>query len=287
MKAPCLIWTIALIATTACACAQLPGQPGWRDGAGTFSGRDGVIYADDSPFLLIYDFTWVTERDARFYDFVGSWGGTTTYAPVDAYEAASQGRVFYSWEGRVAQSAEYLREHPEAALVGQNGEPVGRDQVCFLNPGYRDYLRPRLVDLARSPADRPHHFGYYPQDEFAYARPGCYCESCIERFRQRMKDQYGTIEALNEAWDTALDDFDEIEPPRRFAQTRAFCDWQEFRRRAQLDFARFVYETLKEHDPRHMVIWSIPYWGPWGTAAAWWEFPKVSDVLMRCTSACR
>jgi len=281
MKLMRALIALPLVALTTCAFAQLPGQPPWRQGAEAFEGRDGVIYADDNPFLLLYDFTWSAERNYRFYEFSEDWGNTTTHMTVEGYEDAAAHHVYLGWSGSVGHDGGYLREHPEATMLKANGEAVGRGQVCYLNPGYREYLEADLIELAESLRDRPFQLGYYPQDEFAYRGAGCYCPVCREAFRDRMRGQYGTIAALNEAWGADFADFAAVEPPDGFGQSRRFCDWQEFRRWSQLDFAKFVYGTLKEHDPNHLVIWSIPFWGSWTTAAGWWDFPEVSDLLMR------
>lgn len=273
--------TTALVAATTCAFAQLPGQPAWRDGAEAFTGRDGIIYADHTPFLLIYDFTWSAKKDARFYEFSEDWGGTATHERPEAYDDAADHHIFLGWSGSVGHDGSYIREHPDAAMITADGEPARRSQVCYLHEGYREHLRDQLIELAESLRDRPFQMGYYPQDEFAYRSFGGYNPICIARFRDWLKHEYGTIGALNEAWESDFADFDAVEPPREFENSRRFCDWQQFRRWMQMDFAKLVYDTLKEADPDHAVIWSLPFWGDWRTAAGWWDFPEVSDILMR------
>jgi hypothetical protein len=287
--------TLVVLMSCGLALAQLPGDPPWRAGAEKFTVEDGVIYADGVPFLLNYDFTWSADKDEKLYEFGEDWGNTTTYGPVSVnvlspfdfaemdsiYDAAAAGHNYYTWCGGVAHEGRYLREHPEAARLGPGGEPVKRSAVCFLNPGYREALGTRLAEVAQSLAGRPFQLGYYPQDEFAFREWGCHCPVCKAEFRRRIEDKYETVAALNEAWDTELADFDAIEPPTKREASPRFCDWQEFRRWTQLDFAKFVYDTLKENDPNHLVIWSLPFWGGVNTTAAWWDFADVSDVLMR------
>lgn len=281
MKLRSVAVMLALISLCLSAWAQLPGDPPWRAGARQIEGRDAVIYADDTPFPLIFDFTWSAELDDRFYEFAEDWGNTATHAPVEAYEPAAANHVYWAWAGSVGHNGAYLRDHPEAAMREPDGTATDNSQMCYLNPGYREFLGAQLTELAQSMRDRPYHLGYYPQDEFSYRTWGCHCDVCVQTFRARMQAQYGTIAALNEAWGTDLADFDAIELPTGFEQSRRFCDWQEFRRWSQLDFAKFVYDTLKANDPNHVVIWSLPFWGGVTTTAAWWDFPAVGDVLMR------
>ncbi len=288
---------LAILAAATTACAQLPGQPAWREGAKEFTTRDAVIYADGKPFLLIYDFTWSAERNSRLYEFAEGWGNTTTYGPVsggsavltpfpfdaldELYQAAAEHHNYYSWAGSVMSDGGFIREHPEAAMIGSDGKPVARGSVCFLNPTYREQLGKRLAEVAQSLRHRPFQFGYYPQDEFSYRSWGCHCPVCQAEFKRQMKEKYATIETLNQAWGTELKSFDEIELPKAFEKSARFCDWQEFRRWSQLDFAKFVYDTLKENDPNHLVVWSLPFWGGVTETAAWWDFPQCTDVLMR------
>jgi hypothetical protein len=290
-----LVAILAVTCTAASVRAQLPGQPSWRAGAERFDTRDAVIYADGKPFLLIYDFTWSAEKNADLYEFAEDWGNTTTYGPLGSavlsafpfeqmdalYQAAADHHVYYSWAGSVMSDGGFIAAHPEAAMVGPDGEPVGRGTVCFLNPTYREHLGKRLAEVARSLRDRPFQLGYYPQDEFAYRSWGCHCPICQAEFRRQMRVKYNTVEALNQAWGSELRSFDDIELPAKPEKTVRFCDWQEFRRWSHLDFAQFVYDTLKEHDPGHLVIWSLPFWGSVSTTAAWWDFPRCTDVLMR------
>lgn len=289
-------WLLALIGLIcSAALAQLPGAPPWRGGAVQFTTADGVIYADGVPFVLNYDFTWSAGLNEDLYKFALAWGNTATWVPVGVnvtgafdfaqldkvYAAAASGRNYFTWSGSVAHEGGYLRQFPEAAQLEPSGARAENSAVCFLNPGYREALGRRLAEVAQSLAGRPFHLGYYPQDEFAYRGWGCCCPLCKAQFRQRMQEKYGTVAALNQAWETNLTSFDQIEPPEKPEKTVRFCDWQEFRRWAQLDFARFVYQTLKQHDPHHLVIWSLPFWGGVNTTAAWWDFPRVSDILMR------
>ncbi len=276
--------TTLLAAALSCcltAFAQVPGPTKWPQGARAFSHRNGVIYADGKPFPLIMDFTWSAERNDRFYEFAEDWGNTTTYGKPEIYGAAAGHRQFYVWSGGVAHDRLYLKAHPDAAMMTANGKPAGRSAVCFLDQGYREYLRKKLVEIAKSLKDKPFLFGYYPQDEFAYRCFGGFNPVSKARFRERLQDQYKTIATLNTAWGSDFKDFASVEPPTKFEKSRRFCDWQAFRRWAQLDFAKFVYDTLKQEDPKHAVVWSLPFWGSWANAAAWWDFPAISDVLMR------
>ncbi len=104
-----LLIALALTTLTATAFAQLPGEPGWRDGATKFEGRDGVIYADDEPFLLIYDFTWSAGKDARFYEFSEDWGGTASHEKPEVYDDAAAHHIYLGWSGSVSHDARGLR----------------------------------------------------------------------------------------------------------------------------------------------------------------------------------
>lgn len=56
----------------------------------------------------------------------------------------------------------------------------------------------------------------------------CYCSHSQTRFRNWLKERYGTLEALNANWFRSYTDWDQVEPPRRFGTTADMIDWRRF-----------------------------------------------------------
>lgn len=117
------------------------------------------------------------------------------------------------------------KAHPDVNRVGYNGEQFhhsGRENFCATSPTFLT-LAPRLSGkLAEhyvsrgdaGSADSP-IVAWHVSNEYCGF---CWCERCAAKFREWLKSRYGTIEKLNEAWDTNMwshtyHSFEEIDPP--------------------------------------------------------------------------
>ncbi len=129
--------------------------------------------------------------------------------------------------------------HPEILPVTADGTRLGfgaRQHYCPSAPAYRA----AAVDLARRMAERyadhPAVAMWHVGNEYGCHVSACYCETSAEAFRHWLRERYGEIAQLNEAWGTAFwsqdyGDWDQIAPPRA---APTFCNPAQ-----QLDFARF------------------------------------------------
>ena len=135
-------------------------------------------------------------------------------------------------------------KHPEMLPVLADGVklwPGARQHYCPSSPVYRDAAR-RLVEAmaghyAKHPALEMWHVG----NEFGCHVPACYCDVSAEAFRIWLRDRYGSIDKLNEAWGTDFwsqrySSWEEVLPPRR---TPTWPNPSQ-----QLDFMRFSSDEL-------------------------------------------
>ncbi|MGH8794490.1 MAG: beta-galactosidase [Stackebrandtia sp.] len=134
--------------------------------------------------------------------------------------------------------------YPETLPVRADGtrlSPGGRQHYCPSSPVYRRYAARLVEKLAVRYADHPALAMWHINNEYGCHLAGCYCDVSAGAFRSWLRERYGTIEALNDAWSTAFwsqayDDWSEILPPRT-APT--------FPNPAQrLDYARFGSDEL-------------------------------------------
>ena len=289
---------LAILALSLSASADygLKTVPGWRARpAKKFTVDGGVIRADGELFPLIMDFTWSAPHDDAFMRYDAQLLGTAHYfqAGLNVARRPSWGtvdrllgicarnRVYYCAGLSVANQDGYAQRHPEAAMMGPKGGKVHRRYACLLDPGYRKALGKALADLGRHCRNKPYFFGYYTQDEFSYPGMGGYNPTSIKVFRERIVKKYGGLSKLNAAWKTNYATPGAIQPPLKMEATVRWADWQEFRRWAFFDFSRFVYQTLKKHDPNHLVVVSLDFWGSYYTVTNWWRMSQCADVLMR------
>ena len=268
-------------------------MPPWEAGpAQRFSTDGAVLAADGVPMPVLYEFTWSAPHDEDFFHYFSQFLGNSHWESFSLnleadfnrgmldrlYEAAAGERIYVTLSPSVQHCA---YSDASSYAIGADGERTSRGTRSFLHEGYRQALAAKLTELAEYVTDKPYHMGWYPQDEYAYRAFSGYEECSLSAFRERMLDEYESLEALNEAWGTSFETTEDIDPPHEFERSIRFADWQEFRRWAQTDFTRFVYQALKEADPRGAVVWSLPFWGNWRDGAGWWDLAECSDVLMR------
>ncbi len=133
--------------------------------------------------------------------------------------------------------------HPETLPVDRDGVRLAagsRNQFSPASRIYRDHARAITRDLAARyaahPAVRMWHVGNeYGQIDFG--------DEAAREFRLWLRARYGTIDALNEAWGTAVwaqcyADFDEILPPRRMPYLVNPAQ--------SLDFQRYTSDQLRQ-----------------------------------------
>ncbi|MDN3495849.1 beta-galactosidase [Planococcus sp. APC 4015] len=113
------------------------------------------------------------------------------------------------------------RRHPEIIpvdLTGSRYHPGGRLGWCASNPTWHAYstrVARRLGErYGRHPAVTMWHVG----NELGGGNRLCYCAESSAAFREWVRTRYGTIDALNRAWGTAVwglryRDFDDVTAP--------------------------------------------------------------------------
>ncbi|MGP4112448.1 beta-galactosidase [Streptomyces sp. 4N509B] len=133
--------------------------------------------------------------------------------------------------------------HPETLPRDEHGSVVwygSRNHFCASSPAYRDHARRITEDVARRYGSHPALRLWHVNNEYGTA---CWCDTTARHFRTWLRQRYGSLAALNEAWGTAFwsqryDDWDEIIPPRRAQYL--------INPTQSLDFRRFTSDALLE-----------------------------------------
>ena len=103
-----------------------------------------------------------------------------------------------------ARPAWMSEKYPEVLRVREDG---GRNlhgyrhNHCFTSPVYRKFVRRINTALAERFGHHPAVVGWHVSNEYGGA---CHCELCQEAFREFLKREYGTLNALNHAWWTGF-----------------------------------------------------------------------------------
>ncbi len=133
-----------------------------------------------------------------------------------------------------APPAWLTRNYPECVAMDDHGRrhPHGsRRHYCPSSPRYRELANRVTARLADAVQGNPAVIAWQIDNEIAPVPISCVCPLCAEGFRNWLRQRYGTLDALNEAWGNAFwsGDFsawDQIEPPQ-------------FRVSWKLDYRRF------------------------------------------------
>lgn len=146
-----------------------------------------------------------------------------------------------------AHPAWMAKKYPEITRVEINGMKRkfgARHNSCPNSPVYRKFS----VRLAEKLAQRYAHYdniiAWHISNEYGGQ---CFCENCAGAFRQWLKRRYGTVEAVNRAWNASFwshtfYDWDEIEPSSLLTE-----QWAENRTSFQgisLDYTRFNSDSI-------------------------------------------
>lgn len=114
------------------------------------------------------------------------------------------------------------REHPEILMVDEQGRTMdhgSREHADWSSPAYREYVTKIDTELAKRFGHDPRVWGWQIDNELShYGRHYSYSRAATERFRDWLKEKYGTIAKLNEAWggafwSTAYQNFEQIDIP--------------------------------------------------------------------------
>ncbi|WP_088104041.1 beta-galactosidase [Halalkalibacter urbisdiaboli] len=146
-----------------------------------------------------------------------------------------------------AHPAWMARKYPDILRTEFNGQKRkfgGRHNSCPNSPSYRQFSTRLVKKLVERYKHHPAIMLWNISNEFGGA---CYCKNCEKAFRVWLKERYGTLEALNQAWNTrfwghTFYEWDEIVSPsllsEHFAENRTMFQG------ISLDYARFNSDSM-------------------------------------------
>ena len=161
--------------------------------------------------LTVGVFSWsLTQPAEDTYDF------TVLDRILD--RAAAEGRQVCLATGTAALPPWLARKYPEVNRTdfeGRRHRYGQRHNFCPSSPAYRRLSTAMATRLAERYAEHPALLAWHINNEYGGV---CYCENCAEAFREWLRTEYVTLDALNDAWWTTFwshryTDWGEIEPP--------------------------------------------------------------------------
>ena len=183
-----------------------------------------------------YDFDWLEDVLDRLHA-----------AGVSAFLATPSG----------ARPAWMSEKYPEVLRVRPDGGRNlhgGRHNHCYTSPTYRGFVNRMNAALAQRFGHHPAVVGWHISNEFGGE---CHCELCQAAFRDYLKEEYGTLDALNRAWWTGFwshtyTDWSQLHSPTPIGETSVHglnLAWQRFVTRQTADFIRAEAAPLRELSP--------------------------------------
>ncbi len=157
-----------------------------------------------------------------------------------------------------ARPAWMSAKYPEVLRVRDDGHRNGhgeRHNHCYTSPVYREKVRILNTRLADRYKDHPALAMWHVSNEY---NGECHCPLCAEAFRQYVQAQYGTLEALNQAywtafWSHTYTDWAQIAPPSPTGEQGTHgltLDWKRFVTERTVDFYLHEIAPLKAITPK-------------------------------------
>jgi beta-galactosidase len=190
-------------------------------------------------------------------------------------------------------------QYPDARQLDQRGRPhVGhRHQACYNHPAAYDLAQRAVLHLAEHFRDHPALRGWQVDNELTAGESGSpnqvydYHPATIARYRQRLRETYESLAALNDAWvnnfwGNRYSTWDEIEPPRigenRSVSPAAWLEWSRFRDKNVADLGQWQISWLRSVRSDFRIGANIPEVGP--IASVWlgqdyWALCRGMDFI--------
>ena len=188
------------------------------------------------------------------------------------------------------------RKYPDCCFVYSDGRPHnqpaqytipmdGKPGPCWDHPGVRAAATRFIAELARTLGQYKNIWAWNTFQEIGFwpnsaGKLGfCYCPHTLARFREWLREKYGTLAELNATWQINYADWDEVEPPRREEPLAPFIDWRYFM--DDVYMARqlaFKTEALRQNDPYQRPVFSHADTPRIGSGAEW-RWARVGDFF--------
>ncbi|MGN7358306.1 beta-galactosidase [Paenibacillus sp. SAF-054] len=197
-------------------------------------------WALNQPGENTYDFAWLDET-------------------MDRLHAEGLGVVLAT--STAAHPAWMAKRHPDVTRVdfyGRKRTFGGRHNSCPNSGTYRTYSGRIAGKLAERYKDHPALLLWHVSNEYGGY---CYCDNCAAAFRVWLQERYGTLDAVNKAWNTrfwghTFYDWDEIVLPNGLSEegegnVSAFqgisLDFRRFMSDSLLDCYKIERDAIREH----------------------------------------
>ena len=169
----------------------------------------------------------------------------------------------------------YMVDHMGNAVIsssrGESNEGI-TPGGCTDNPEVLKRMKIFLETIAERYKDHESLAGWDSWNELRWDTNAdglvCYCDHTINAFREWLKEKYGSLDGLNEAWQRRYSNFEDVYPGKVVG--RPFTEMMEFQAFLQWKHAqhlKFRYETIRSIDKTHIISAHGPcptFYSDWG-----------------------
>ena len=205
-------------------------------------------------------FAWATlEPEEGVYNL--DWMGKiidTLYAAGVSIDLATPSGARPAWMAHKYPEVRRVNADRVRQLFGE------RHNHCYTSPVYREKVKQMNQQLASRFGRHPGVVMWHLSNEYGGE---CHCELCQEAFRSWLKEKYGTIEAVNKAWNSKFwshdyPDFSYIESPAPHGENSVHglkLDWKRFVSHQTIDFMKWERDCIREIVPEAKVCANMMY----------------------------
>lgn len=206
--------------------------------------------------------------------------------------------------GTAAHPAWMATRYPDILRVDAQGRKRkygNRHNSCPSSPTYRRFA-PRLAGaLAGRYGNHPALSLWHISNEYSGV---CYCGNCEARFREWLRARYGTLDALNHAWNArfwsqTITDWEEIVAPnvltvqsgdRRTVVQGLSLDYLRFNNDNMLGTYLLEDQAIREHQPEAVITTNLMgayrplnyrSWAPHLDVVSWDSYPGHGQAASR------
>ncbi|MCS7119830.1 MAG: beta-galactosidase [Nitrososphaerota archaeon] len=155
-----------------------------------------------------------------------------------------------------------VKAHPDILRVDGHGRraPEGtRRNYCPNNPHYNKHSERIVEAMVFHYRENRNVIGWQVDNEFA--GDPCYCNNCINAFREWLRTKYESIDRVNEEcglifWGQEYGDWDEIYPPKpplSMQSPSLSLEWQRFTSDCWIKYEKMQVDIIRKYAPHQFV----------------------------------
>ena len=157
------------------------------------------------------------------------------------------------------------RDHPDILRVDANGrrrDHGTRRHYCPNSPTYHHFSKEIVSAMAQRYGQHPHVFGWQIDNEWGGGHTArCYCDNCVTAFQKWLKERYGDISVLNDAWGTLFwsqtyMDWSQIRLPDHSIDKpnpSHVLDFYRFSSDSYVAYQRLQIDLVRQFAPQHVI----------------------------------